>query len=635
MSGIAGLLRLDDRPADADELAGMLARLAHRGPDGSGSWLGKSVGLGHQMLRATPESINERMPLSDARREIVLTADVRLDNRDELIGELGLKPEGANAIPDSRIVLAAYGLWGENCPERLLGDFAFAIWDARRETLFCARDHIGCKPFYYCHRPGECFAFASEIKSLLCLDPSLARVNEPRIGDLLAGILDGSEITFYRNVLRLPPAHRMTIGRSGLQMRKYWSLDPDREVRWDSDRAYAAAFRQVFTEAVRCRMRRVGPPAASLSGGLDSSSIVCMAGHLISAGAGEPLHTFSEVWKGYPDGDELPFVNAVAEKARAVSHPIDGDDIGPLAHLEEMYAHLEQPSDNIYTSVGWERRRRIADLGARVVLDGTGGDVSVSYDFSYLADLARSGRWLTLWREASGLASHYLKNPRKRYGLVGRFAVLPFIPAPLRSAWQRLRSRSKGAVLAGIGIPLNRRFIKDIGLEERLRTLQRRDSASMSTRQRHILGFDEMIPYSMELMDKSNAAFGFERRCPFLDKRLVEFCVAMPWEQRICGGMTRVIVRRALQDLLPEILIRRGTKGDASRNVARALLTHDRERVERLLFAHEHACARYVDIPAIREVFRRLLARRMVKDAHAVWSVLDLELWLRRSGLGT
>src|SRR5207245_10257224 len=174
---------------------------------------------------------------------------------------------------DAALILAAYERWGERCPEHLLGDFALAIWDARRATLFCARDHFGVKPFYYHHAPGRLFCFASEIKGLVALAEVPRRLNETRVADYLVPLLEDKEITFYEEIVRLPPAHRMAVTREGVRMEQYWALDPEREIRMKSDGEYAEAFREIFTEAVRWRLRSAIPVESMSSGVLDSSSI--------------------------------------------------------------------------------------------------------------------------------------------------------------------------------------------------------------------------------------------------------------------------------------------------------------------------------------------------------------------------
>src|SRR6267142_6895205 len=283
MSAILGIYYLDSRPVDRMDLDRMIETLAHRGSDGSGVWNDKSVGLGHRMLWTTPESLHERLPL--AKDGLTITADARIDNRDELINLLRLPPRPSESISDSELILAAYELWGEHCPEKLLGDFAFAIWDSRKQLLFCARDHFGVKPFYY-YSSDKVFTFATEIKALLRLPEVPRQLNETKIAAHLTSIDIDKEITLYRDILRLPPAHSIKVNREGIRVQSYWSLDPSRSQVMRSDEEYAEAFRELFTEAVRCRLRSAFPLGFMLSGGLDSSSVTCVARNLLAQSPG-------------------------------------------------------------------------------------------------------------------------------------------------------------------------------------------------------------------------------------------------------------------------------------------------------------------------------------------------------------
>ncbi|MCM3901866.1 MAG: asparagine synthetase B, partial [Pyrinomonadaceae bacterium] len=265
MSAIFGMHYLDDRPVPRSYLARMSEVLAHRGPDGSRLWCDGTVGLGQRMLWTTPESLNESLPFQDSSGDFVITTDARLDNRDELISNLdssGLKVKG---ITDSELILAAYRQWGECCTEKLLGDFAFAIWDKRERILFCARDHFGVRPFYYYSSPTKAFVFASEMKAVFALPEVPYELNEVRLGDHLADVFVEDESTFYRGILRLPPAHSMTVSRGRVSTRRYFALDAELEVRLGSDDEYAEAFRELFTKAVGCRLRATGPVGVMLS----------------------------------------------------------------------------------------------------------------------------------------------------------------------------------------------------------------------------------------------------------------------------------------------------------------------------------------------------------------------------------
>ncbi len=241
MSAIVGIYRLDGGGAEASVLEGMLETMAHRGWDASGAWLDGPVGLGHRMLWTTPESREEKLPAVSAARDLVVTADARIDNRDELLRGLDLSDETPRTITDSELILASYRRWGEGCVEHLLGDFAFAIWDLRRERLFCARDHIGLKPFYYHYRSEGIFVFGSEVKALLAVPAVPRRVNGGRVAGFLVGLYEDPTATFHDEILRLAPAHCMTVSREGISLRRYWELDPSRELRLGSDAEYAEA----------------------------------------------------------------------------------------------------------------------------------------------------------------------------------------------------------------------------------------------------------------------------------------------------------------------------------------------------------------------------------------------------------
>lgn len=155
MSGIVGIYHLDGRPVEQQDVQRMTDSIAHRGPDGSAVWIEGPVGLGHRMLYTTPESLHEKLPLTNRTGDLTITADARIDNRNELFSMLNFNGRPRETIPDSEIILVAYEKWGEKCPEKLLGDFAFTIWDKRKQAIFCARDPIGIKPFYYYCKEGK------------------------------------------------------------------------------------------------------------------------------------------------------------------------------------------------------------------------------------------------------------------------------------------------------------------------------------------------------------------------------------------------------------------------------------------------------------------------------------------------
>ncbi len=217
MSGIVGMYCLDGRSVDQKDLRRMVDKIAHRGPDGSDIWCNGSVGLGHRMLWTTPESLKEKLPLVHRSGKLVITADARIDNREELIKALNLTDKKPEDITDSELILYSYEKWEENCPEKLIGDFAFAIWDGFKRKLFCVRDHMGVKPFYY-YKSDKIFIFASEIKTLLCLKEVPQKLNELMVAFYLARIFKDNTITFYHDIVRLPAANSINVSKDNLQL---------------------------------------------------------------------------------------------------------------------------------------------------------------------------------------------------------------------------------------------------------------------------------------------------------------------------------------------------------------------------------------------------------------------------------
>ncbi len=663
MSAIAGICCLDGRPVDRADLERMVAILAHRGPDGAGVWSDGRIGLGHRMLWTTPESLHECLPLVHQAGDLVLTADARIDNRAELIATLGLTDRPPTEIADSQLILAAYGTWGERCAEKLLGDFAFAIWDGRKQVLFCARDYFGIKPFYYSSQPGRAFVFASEIKALLCVPWVPCRLNEVRVADYVTSLVEDEAVTFYQQVFRLPRAHSMTVGREELRLRAYWSLDPGREIRYRSDEAYAEAFRDIFTEAVRCRLRSAFPVGASLSGGLDSSAVVCVARRLFAGNGHRPLRTFSAIFDDVPECDERSFINTILAQGGVEPHYVHPDRLGALTEIERVLWHQDQPFyiRNLFLIEALYGAAQ--QQGVRVMLDGEDGDTVISHGEEYLAELARAGRWTMFAREAKGLGAHfqnYNVSPislLRKYGFTyltelaraGQWAAFasaaheisrrfeiprwqlclhqglkPLAPKLVQRAWWALRGqkRAQGSRNALI----NASFAERVGIAERAR-VHRTSASARTLREGHWLDLTGGITSCIqEENDKTAAAFAIESRHPFWDRRLVEFCLALPPEQKLHQGWPRWILRRAMTHILPDEIQWRVGKSRLDPNFTRSLLVFERERLEEVLVKNPKVIEKYVDTSALREAYRR-------GDANTIWPAVILALWLHRTGL--
>lgn len=672
MSAIFGVYFRDGRPADSTYVGRMSERLAHRGPDGSGVWCHGSVGFGQRILRTTTESFTENWPFVEAHGDQVLVADARIDNREELITELDLRSPSPVGISDGKLILSAYRRWGRSAPERLIGDFAFALWDGQRRSLFCARDPMGVKPFYYCVSD-RLFAFASEIKGLFCLPGIPREVDELQVASFLDLFVEDPVRTFYRDISRLPAAHFLDVSPDRMLVHQYWAPDPAREIHYSTSEQYVEAFKELFTQAVACRLRSAFPIGAALSGGLDSSSVVCTARQMLQRD--QPLNTFSSVFPGLPDAerqwnDESHYIDIVTAGEGIVSHRVRADQLGPLAELDNVLWHHDAPPLGFNLYMRWAIYRAAHEEGIRVFLNGDDGDSVVSHGYERFLDLALEERWQKLTSEVAALGGRRQVPPRvflnmlvypylihlartgrwgswmrgtreiarslhhSRRKLMLRYGIGAFVPECLIEGWRaaRLGGRDTSTLR-----PLSPEFARRVGLEKRKRELKVDDPEWMlSARRAHALSFPSAVhQYGLELTDSAAGAFGIEPRYPFFDRRLVEFCVALPTEQKLAEGWTRLVHRRAMEGVLPTDVQWRNHKGDLSFNFTRRLRETDREELEATLFDEPSVLDEYLDMSVLRSIYRRFLAGgsriQSKQDGAFLYLAAVLARWLRGS----
>lgn len=645
MSAILGTYYLDERQVNRLDLEQMSASLAHRGPDAGGVWLEGSVGLGHRMLWTTPESILERLPFFDDSRGLAITADARIDNRSELIGLLGLRDRSAAELCDSHLIIAAYAKWGERCVERLLGDYVFAIWDFRNQRLYCARDPLGVKHFYYCFLPGRAFGFASEIKSLFCLPWVPREIDELSVAYHLLPVYDDKVNTVYKKILRLPACSYMVVTADGVRIQRSWTPDLSRELSLRTDDEYAEAFHEVFTDAVRCRLRSAFPVGSMLSGGLDSSSITCVAGRLLADEGKAPLLTFSAVWPSIaeinPKIDERRFMDAVTSMSGFDPTYIYADQISPLSERDRISWHQDGliSAPNMY--MDWSIFKSAHERGARVLLGGTDGDTVVSYGYSDLAAFARKGRWLKLAREAKALSRHMPKRAHSMRRLVWGMALEPLVPELARQVWRvahgrpRILTKQSHIPVYAKNRPLKKEFVRRINLEEHLENMyEYLNPPKQLDRRCHWYDISSGDwSYILECFEKAGGAHDLELRFPFFDRRVIEFCLSLPPGQKLQNGFTRSILRRAMEGILPKEVQWRVCKGNLSAGVTLKLFEHEADRLRRVLFDGSDSLLDYIDIRSLGAIYERYVANplRSEDEAFTLMLTADLALWLERS----
>lgn len=638
MSGIIGTYYLDGRPVEPTIITKMVDKLAHRGPDGADIWISGNVGLGHRMLWTTPESLTEKLPLQQG--ALTITADARIDNRDELIAALGLENPASNPLADSEIILAAYEKWGEDCPDKLLGDFAFVIWDHRNQILFCARDYFGVRPFFYHYSPQRLFVFGSEIKALFSVPEVPRRLNEFRVLDYLEMDIEDQSITFYQGVFRLPPAHTLTISLTDIRLKRYWSLNPHIELQLSSEQEYAEAYLDVFSKAVHCRLRSAFPIGSALSGGLDSSSIICIAKEFLKQQGKPHLRTFSAIFDEVPESDERPYINAVLAQGDLIPHYIHADQVSPLVDLENVLWHQDEPFFVPNLFIHWELYKAAQAQGVRVFLDGYLGDNIVGYGWEYLIELAQSGQWLSLFKELKASEKNYpgYSSLKMTGDYIWAHSVKPAIPRRFKDIVKRLRfRRPQLATTAPTATLISDEFVQRIRQQAQCQpantTIPHALSKPISVVKQDY--YQTMtsgeIPLGLEIADKIASAFSTEARFPFTDRRLAELCLAIPASQRIHDGFSRMIVRRALRHHLPDKVCWRAGKGNLSQNFDHSLLTFEQQRLQDIFFKNAQVIAPFINIAQLQQQYSDFVAQQGTEGSIPdVWTASTLALWLNQ-----
>lgn len=623
MSAIAGILFFNNADADKRHLLGMLSSMAHRGPDGCDTWSEGPIFLGHLMLHTTPESLHEHLPQSID--NLAITADARVDNRDELLAQLSLRDDFHKEISDSELILYAYRRWGEECANRIIGDYAFAIWDKKRQQLFCSRDHIGVKPFYY-HLSESSFAFASEPKAILSLPWVPQEINEVAVANYLLQIVADRKITFFKDILRLPAAHVMKICNGSAKISRYWSLDSDKELKLSSDKEYADAFRRVFFEAVRCRLRSAFPLGAQLSGGLDSSSVVCSAGKILEKEGSRRLFTFSAIFPDTPECDERQYIGEVTSHINVNVDPIyvRVDLLSPFAGFEEMLRVQGEPFHvrNMYMFYGLCSAARQKKV--RILLDGYEGDTVVSHGHFLLIELTHSMRLVDLYREIEG--AHKIRNVPYS-NILWTYCLRPLLPEITLRLGRHLLGRKnddKDRII-------NADFACRLRLNEKIiKVTQDRSHQPHNLRMDHYQSLDAgLIQYIMEEIDRFASAFSLECRHPFFDRRVMEFCLSLPPEQKLRKGWTRWILRQGMSEVLPPKIQWRPAKTYLDVNFRKKAQSSDKEFLREVIFGESGCFEDYLNIEALQQAYLKFESDSSKGNARPLWAPVTLALWLK------
>jgi asparagine synthase (glutamine-hydrolysing) len=564
MSGIAGIVRFDDRDVRRQELERVANALRQYGPDKDGVILQDNVGFVHALMRMTPEDRYDHQPTRGAAGTII-TADLRIDNRDELLDRLSLDRHLVTDWSDARLLLFAWEKVGDRIFAMLRGPFAVAIWDGRKRSLTLARDHLGLNVLMW-HRDKHSFAFATMPNGLFAFDNVQRELSEEKIADFLVLNHADHAGTIYRNIFRIPPAHLMRVGPDGsLDLQRYWAIDDIAPVRLKSDAAYAEGLREQLDRAVRRQMRSLHPIGALLSGGLDSSSVVALAARAL-AEKSQRLPAFTGVPRpGFdgpvPDGsyaDETPFVEAIKDKVGNVDvHYVHNNECDDFAALERFFIALNGPVRNP-SNFGWtlgalEQARR---QNCRVLLGGLHGNYTISWDgWSQTVSHLLRGRFLLAHRQ---WRLYYRSTPFSLSVAFKKLFVDPLIPLPLGN-WIDRRRRANHTAAWHDHSPIRVDFANAMAVERRARKVGH-DFLYRVRRDERAQGLGQ-VDYLGDWHAAEKAVTGVEVRDPTADLDVLSYCFGIPPEQFLAEGTDRSLVRRAMWGLLPEAVLTNRSRG--------------------------------------------------------------------------
>jgi asparagine synthase (glutamine-hydrolysing) len=558
MSGIAGLLRFDGRTVTRHDLGRAANALRQYGPDRSEFVASGSIGLVHVLMRMTAEDRFDRQPWRGASGSLI-TADVRLDNRDDLLARIGIPRRDAAAWADSRVLLTGWEKFGDDLWPMLRGPFAVAIWDPRSRALTLARDHLGLNVAMW-HKAERFFAFATMPNGLFAFDNVPRELSEEKLADFLVLNHADHVTTMYRNVFRVPPAHVMHVQADGsIRQRRYWSPAEIKPVSRRSDAVYAEGLRECLDLAVRRQMRSAYPIGCLLSGGLDSSSVSALAARAL-AEKNQRLVAFTGVPRSGFDGpvpnghyaDETPYVDAIQRAVRNIDVTyVRNDACDDFAELERFFIALEGPVRNP-TNLGWVLAilRRARTQGRRVLLGGFYGNYTISWNgWSQAVAHLKSGRLLTACRQWQ---LYYRRTSYSRWVALRKLFIEPLLPEQLGNWADRRRHPTRIAAWQGHAA-IRPDFAAAMAVDARAQKLGHDFLYRMRPDER-LRGLAQ-IDYVGDWHAAEKAVTGVEVRDPTADLDVISYCFGVPPEQYLAEGIDRSLIRRAMWGLLPDMVL--------------------------------------------------------------------------------
>ncbi|MCW3124005.1 MAG: hypothetical protein JWQ38_3497 [Flavipsychrobacter sp.] len=537
MSAIFGIIYKKYPVSMMADIVSMQHALKHRAIDGRAIWKWQQGFIGHHQFIVSPEQRHERQPYEDG--NLVIAADASLHNRDELFSNLNIEKEQRSTYPDSLLILAAYKKWGNDFQNHLDGEYAFVIWDKEQHVLHAVTDHMGSRSLFYYDSP-EMFVFASEMKGVLSVKKTPNVFNPESLIEYFFLQSDQSG-TYNNEVFALCGGNKLTIDSKGLRKQQYWKPEKTGTYNFKKDADWAECLCELMIQAVENRMNTDLPVGISLSGGLDSSSIACIAGSILKK-RNKPLYAFSSVLPAGHSGielDERKYIKIVGDHISNLEQVyVAANDIGPFSGLE-LASDIEETFPNAFFYMDRAICEAAQAKNIRTFFSGYGGDFLVSHPgstaiYQMVSDLKLTDAIELLQQFSSNEKRPFLRILKKEViAHTGAFKLFSSIKHRKRVNWLHYT-------------PLEDTFVN--GYKGQL------DFSDTIDNSLFMAGYiaSGYVSRTMGKFANRNERFGMRCELPLFDRKINEFMLNVPVKQFVVGGVKRSLVRRAMEGILPK-----------------------------------------------------------------------------------
>ncbi len=538
MSGFAVIFDRTKTLVNPSVLGSIMKRLNHRGPDGQDTWHDGAVAMGHLHFWTTPEENGERQPLKLRGLPYTIVLDGRLDNRPDLINRLNIHSEEAHQLSDAGLVLIAYARWGTDCFKGMIGEYALVINDPQKERIVCARDPVGDRTLFYSFQ-GTHVVIASEPWAVTAGLIGQLEIDDRAVAYHFSHRMPEDGQTFFKDIYELLPAHWMAVNTDLVEKQRYWHPNPKKRSQKHPEAEYIEEFRELLEMSVRCRLRAITPPGIMMSGGLDSTSIACLAARML---APAQLTTISYVFDKFTDCDERKYINAIRDQYGTRTIEVLSDDAWPYRTWPDWPIDPSWPPANPYRLILESTYSRARDEGFRVLLTGMYGDNLYAGSSEWLTDLMLDGRYHQFSQEIASMSTESGLSSAIRSKVFMRLIKQLLIRIP------GMNTLRKNPVPPAWLTPYAASFID-------LKSIKK-----VSQQQDAMLTLNNAASHTREIYNTNR--YSLELRNPFRDQRLIEFVLGLPGYLLYSHGISRFILRTAMTGILPEVIRSRVGKTD-------------------------------------------------------------------------